>query len=613
MATQEQIQSNIVKLRRQGADEATVQRYVQSQGTQTGGQAPNMSTLQGPVFAPPPDLSQTQQQQPEEQRNVFGKVANFLAPTATQSFEKLQEGEKLTGRDILGSALEIGSFLVPVGGIARGLGLAGKGALTLGRKAGLGAAVGASSGTLAEAGRAIGEGEDIAGIIGQSLKGAAFGGTIGAAFPFAARGASKVGRRTAESVSRPFTRKAEQRALLEAGETDARIASKKLLERQGRDPKIIRDRVAQEAIKQGAERGDVALIKGFSQTDAKKAKEMLNLAKRAFTNKRIVDRTTDIVGDTFLEQAKFLARVNKNAGNKLDQVAQRLRGQKVDIADPIGEFIQQLDSAAVRVKGNKLDFKGSDFEGIGSAERALQNVWNRLQRFKGGQADALEAHRLKKFIDNSVSYGKTSEGLVGQAERLLKGVRHGVDSVLDTKFPIYNKVNQEFAETIAQLSNISKQMGRNFRIGDDFANMRAGTTLRRILSNTQSRSNLMALVGDMQQTARKYGMKIDDDIINQVSFADTIENIFGSEAPTSLMGQFEKAAGRVEEAAGVAKSIGQGNFIGAGFRAGKSVLEHARGISQENKIKAIESLLDDVIKGGGRVSNFGTKGPQLPK
>lgn len=131
-----------------------------------------------------------------EQRSFFGKAAEFLAPTATRTFGKLSTGEDLTARDILGSALEIGSFLVPVGAVGRGVGLAAKGlglaTKGLGKRALEFGAVGAATGGLAEAGRAVGEGEDIGGIASRTLTGAAVGAPLGAALPLAARGAGKV-------------------------------------------------------------------------------------------------------------------------------------------------------------------------------------------------------------------------------------------------------------------------------------------------------------------------------------------------------------------------------------------------------------------------------------
>lgn len=123
--------------------------------------------------SPPPIPVATE----EPKRGVLGKVAHFLAPTATKSFEKLGAGEKLGARDILGSALEIGSFAFPVGGIAKGLGLAGKAALTASQKVLLGITVGATGGALGEAGRAVGEGADLGKVTARSLGGGLVGGS----------------------------------------------------------------------------------------------------------------------------------------------------------------------------------------------------------------------------------------------------------------------------------------------------------------------------------------------------------------------------------------------------------------------------------------------------
>src|SRR3990167_3014176 len=78
-------------------------------------------------------------------KTSFGKkVAEFVAPTATKAYGKIQAGEKLTGRDVAGSLLEVGSFFLPVGAGAKAVGLIGKGALTLGKKTGVSAIGGAA-------------------------------------------------------------------------------------------------------------------------------------------------------------------------------------------------------------------------------------------------------------------------------------------------------------------------------------------------------------------------------------------------------------------------------------------------------------------------------------
>lgn len=157
----------------QGAPQADIQEYLDS--------FKGKKQIQGPA---PVDIS-------------FGeKVGGFLAPTATESFKKLKAGEGLSGRDILGSALEIGSLAIPAGAVARGVGFIGKG-LNLAKK-GLGkktleaGAVGAASGAMGGAGREIGAGGDIGDITGSTIGGAVAGGLFGGAIPGAVQAAKAI-------------------------------------------------------------------------------------------------------------------------------------------------------------------------------------------------------------------------------------------------------------------------------------------------------------------------------------------------------------------------------------------------------------------------------------
>ena len=145
-----------------------------------------------PVSQPKESLVQKAQRlgiQPEKKKkkSVLGKVAGFIAPTATG----LATGEKkLTGRTLLGAGLEIGSFLIPAGAVARGAGAVAKGAraLTLGKKVKTAAKLGAATGATFEAGRAIGDEDATAGQIALRTAGGAIAGGIGgAAIPASGR------------------------------------------------------------------------------------------------------------------------------------------------------------------------------------------------------------------------------------------------------------------------------------------------------------------------------------------------------------------------------------------------------------------------------------------
>lgn len=147
----------------------------------------------------PPGSLIGQVQQPQDQRSVFGKAAEFLAPTLYKTLTKdIKGGEHVTGRDILGSALEIGSFALPIGGIARGAGLAAKGlglaAKGLGTRVLEAGAIGAIGGGMQTAGRSIGEGAPLGEVAKQTALGTAIGASFGAAFPVAGAGIGKVFR-----------------------------------------------------------------------------------------------------------------------------------------------------------------------------------------------------------------------------------------------------------------------------------------------------------------------------------------------------------------------------------------------------------------------------------
>jgi hypothetical protein len=449
-----------------------------------------------------------------------------------------------------------------------------------------GAKQGAKEGALFGVGSALErKGTDVTpmDIAKESAIGGVSGGIIGGAVP-AVIGGVKKGFGMIQGQTSPV--KTETQKLLEKGIPDTRIATSKI-----EGGKIVPDKTATEAIKQGLPEADVALIKTASATDKSKMSKMLDIREKGLTNKRIIERSTDVAGDTFLSQAKHIEKVNKQAIKQLNVVAQRLEGKSADATEALVKFAQDMETSGIGVRKNgTLNFKGSDFEGLGSVQNTINTIWNRARRVaKSG--DALQLHRMKSYIDEVVNYGKATEGLGGKAERILKGLRHNIDATLDSKFPAYNKVNSVLTDTISQLGEINASMGRKFKIGDTFSGMHAGTTLRRIISNTQSRSNLLRLLQTMQVTAKKYGLKSDDDIINQVLFSDTLEKMFGSEAPTSFLGQIERGVKGAEEAAGIMSDLWQGRPLKAGLKTAKTMIDYTRGINEKNKINALKELL----------------------
>jgi len=531
----------------------------------------------------------------QKKRGGLAKVAGFLAPSLTRTVEKaFDPGQDVSARDVIGSALEVASYAIPVGAGAKAASLAVKGAGLAGkavvRKAAGGLAKrvltygagGAASGGLAGAGRAVGEGKGSAEIAEGAVGGAALGGLAGAAIPVIGAGARAVRGGLASRAAR----QAEQKALVKSGAADSRVATKAL----SRGGRVITDEAASEAVRQGIPEADVALIKTAKQADLTKMNRMLDIRQSQLTNKRVVERATDVAGDTFIEKvAKPIQNLNREAGKKLDLVARRLAGNKVDASGAVSKLAEEFDRSGVRiVSGKKLSFSGSDFEGLKGVQGSLTNLWKRAMKI-ARSGDALQVHRTKSFIDNVVEYGAEGSGLSGKAERILKTFRHDIDDVLDKSFKQYNQVNTVFADTIRQLNDVGALLGRRFRVGDEFAGARAGVSLRRVMSNSQGRAEILKLIDGMQKVAQKYGIPIDEDVVTQTQFADILEKMLGSEAPTSFLGQGERFAGA---AADVAKS----GIVRGAVKAGKYVLDVTRGVNQENKIKALRALLSRGVR-----------------
>lgn len=461
-------------------------------------------------------------------------------------------------------------------------------------RTGLGAAVrqgvksGAVSGGLYGGGDAAEKGGDALEIAEGAVKGGLGGAAAGAAIPVLAAGASKAVGRVAGSIADRAAKKAEQAAMLENKVPDASIATKAL----NTEGKVVTDKVGKEAVRQGIPEADVALIKNASDVDKSKMLKMLEIRKKSLTNKRVTERSTDVVGDTFLETAKFIEGKNKQAGKDLNMVAQKLQGKKADPTEAIVQFGNDLDTAGIKIgsKG-KLNFRGSDFEGITPAQRAITQVWSRVNR-AAKSGNALELHRLKSYIDEIVNYGKSAEGLSGKSERILKTLRHNIDGILDKKFPQYNKVNTIFSDTIKELNNIGDAMSHSFKLGDSFANAKIGTTMRRVLSNTQSRAQILQMLESMQKVGKKYGFQSPDDIITQTAFADTLEKLLGSEAPSSFLGNIEKGVDRAGEMVSAGNELARGNLVSGTIKVGKYLIDATRGINQDNKLEILRALLE---------------------
>lgn len=352
-------------------------------------------------------------------------------------------------------------------------------------------------------------------------------------------------------------------------------------------PKIQKDKNAVEAIKQGFDDGVVAAIKGTTDANKAKMREMVKISRKGKKNATYSasNRPWDVVGDSLAQRVRFVKKVNQEAGKKLDDVARKLKGDKANFERPKAGFMSQLDDMGIKVNDQDgLDFVGSDIEGVAGAERAIKQIYARVGR--KNMDDAYEMHRLKRFIDEQVTYGKATEGLSGRAERAIKSLRAGIDESLDDTFPVYDQANTQYAESIGALNAFQDSAGGKVNLFGENSGKALGTSSRRLLSNAQSRVNMMDAMKQLDDVGIKYGADFEDDIMTQAIFADELDAIFGPSARTSLAGEQAKGTRK-----GLEMATGRRGMIDFAIDVGEKGVEKVRGINEENAFESIMKLL----------------------
>lgn len=354
--------------------------------------------------------------------------------------------------------------------------------------------------------------------------------------------------------------------------------------------KVKTDKLAQETVKQGFDQSVIAAVKGASKVDRTKMSKMVEVMQKGKENALFAmkNRPSDVAGNSLLDRVNHIKTVNREAGKQIDDVAKSLRGQSVDSTKAVDNFMGNLDEMGIRLD-NRLrpNFKGSDIEGLAGPKLAIANMIKRMASGKRGAApDAHELHRMKRFIDEQVTYGKSGEGLKGKTERVLKQLRSDLDATLDDAFPEYNNVNTRYADTVGALDALQDVAGKKMDLFGANAEKATGTLLRRMMSNAHSRVNLVDAVDNLDTISRKYGGVFDDDIATQMLFVDELDSVFGPVARTSLAGETAKGFKKGAEAA-----AGQRTAVGAAIEVGAAGIEKLRGISQENAFKTITELL----------------------
>jgi hypothetical protein len=379
--------------------------------------------------------------------------------------------------------------------------------------------------------------------------------------------------------------------------------------------RVVADPRQAAAAKQGVDERVVTMLRDAPPKAREKMRAMLDVVDQSRKDALFEagNRPSDIVGESITKRTRAILAANRTAAKQLDEVANALKGQSVDAQPAVQQFLDDIADMGVQFDpaSRTVRYEGSDIEDVEGATRVINSALKRLYN-SGKPPDAYDVHRMKRWIDERVAYGKAQEGLTGNASRLLKSLRHNLDGILDAQFPEYNRINTNYSETIGALNTLQDAAGKRIDLTGKNAETALGTLSRRVLGNVVSRQNLINALDEVDQVAqdvvsgRGAGQNVvpyrgrsvselagvtaddlDDSLIGQIRFVSELEKIFGTNASNSFMGDIAKATDRTAE------SLAVGDKTGPMREGARMVINKMRGVNEENALKALRELLKD--------------------
>jgi hypothetical protein len=476
-------------------------------------------------------------------------------------------------KQITGEALKAGSYLYGGSGAATtGKTLFGTG--KLGTSIIQGAKTGAASGGAYGAGEALEQDKSAVDIAKDTVVGAAIGGIAGGAVPLAVHGATKLAKgayNAATSVPGAVTSKIE--AL--------------------NQPEAVR-----KALRTGIDDNVVDFVKTAAPDDKKSFLKMFEMAEKGAKDLRFREQPKQVAGKAILDRASHLIKVKDVGVQQTQRVLNSLDQSPIDASNVLFQFLDDMRGMGITItkRGNgyqlisngkvpqgdmdafKLmlqqivpDENGSVSRSYRGLHTARQRIFNELNLAKA---------RQQTFSDEAAKYAERFRGLLADP----------IDQASKGK---YRLSQRKTADALSALRDFVQLMGYKGNLENLKAkDLRVAEVASRVLGNAADRPT--SVLQNVDDVAAKYGYKAKDSFMDQLQFADLLEDVFGTKQTRSLRGQVGRGTlDAVSEATGAAQDVAQMNLLGLGTRAVKAIL----GKSKDDQIRALKALLEEEVKG----------------
>ena len=465
----------------------------------------------------------------------------------------------------------------------------------LAKTAAAGAGIGATEGGLYGYGSSDGENE-----LGDIVNGAVIGGITGG-----------VGSAAFKKVSDVMADRAIKLRKVVEGTSDGSVATVKAVDSAGNRvagsvtptgqsvpanlpavgaAKLKTDKLAKEAVDQGFGENFVQLVKTASPEDKQAILDMVKIGQNGLRDARYAaqNRVSKVVGGRLVERVNGLNQIRREAASKLDDVASNLKGLTVDYSGDVNKFLdglKKLDIGVNDVGDFSLNLKGSMIEGADDAEAVLNRIVKHMKN--ADVSNANDVHKLKRFIDNQVTYGKgTDKGLKGEVLRLVKELRHNINETLGNASPEYKQVNTQFSDATKAIELMQESLGKKVNLFTESAGDQLGIQSRKLLSNYVNGTNISDAIQNAEKTLSKYNVPVKGNIMDLVTAESAIRGVVPQKMFNTFQGDIEKAGGAVASAL-------RGDKLGMVEKVGQAITGSRR--TNEKALSSLEALLKDTL------------------
>lgn len=350
------------------------------------------------------------------------------------------------------------------------------------------------------------------------------------------------------------------------------------------------DKLAKEVVDQGFGENFVQLVKTASPEDKQAILEMVKVGQNSLKDARFAatNRVSKVVGGRLVERVNGLNQIRREAASKLDDVASNLKGLTVDYSGDVNKFLdglRRLDIGVNDVGDFSLNLKGSMIEGADDAEAVLTRIVKRMKNANVSSAN--DVHKLKRYIDNQVTYGKgTDKGLKGEVLRLVKELRHNINETLGNASPEYKQVNTQYADATKAIEMMQESLGKKVNLFTESAGDQLGIQSRKLLSNYVNGTNISDAILNAEKTLGKYNVPVKGNIMDLVTAESAIRGVVPQKMFNTFQGDIEKAGGAVASAL-------RGDKLGMIEKVGQAITGSRR--TNEKALSSLEALLKDTL------------------